>query len=146
VIILLGVIAVALVALVLKDMFLPDSAAPDAAQSSTTPRDDDAEAADAARISGVIDHPVLNGNCTPFLDDQVVRSEDGESVVLVSHGFGLVHCVLEATDAPDSVYARMEQTRPVDGTLTAEWPYVSASWTFNGVDELRVVLEYSDRP
>lgn len=114
-----------------------------AASGQPTPAEEPDEANEAAeRAARVIEHPVLNAGCTPVLDDEVIRSDDGKSVVLVSHGFGLVSCVLDALDAPDAVYARMEQTRPLDGTLDAEWDFVRASWTFNGVDELRVVVEY----
>lgn len=49
---------------------------------------------------------------------------------------GLV-CVLSELDTPESVFARMEATRALDGVQTASWAGVSASWTYhpdNGLD------------
>ena len=145
------VIAIALVAIAIQPRVGPSAAGSPAAQDDPspsaevgTPSPTPDEALEVAeRAAAVIDHPVLRGGCTPIADDEVNRSDDGKSVVLVSHGFGLVACVLDALDAPDAVYARMEQTRPIDGTLTAEWTNARASWTFDGIDELRVVLEYT---
>jgi len=49
--------------------------------------------------------------------------------------------ILIYLDAPDSLFARMDNTRALDGTQTATWGDITAYWTYHPDDGLSVVLE-----
>ena len=148
---LLGVIAVTAIVLtvtLLNGPAIESTAGSAVGQTATVspsplPADNEENSAGAQRIAQMIAHPVLYTRCSPSFDDEVQRSDDGGSVVLVSHGYGLVSCTLKMLGAPDSVYARMEQTRPIDGMQSAEWDFVEVDWTFDGAEELRAVIQYT---
>lgn len=49
-------------------------------------------------------------------------------------------CVLHKIDIPDSVLARMNATRALDGMQTAEWDNITAAWTYHPKDGLSIIL------
>ncbi|TFD54397.1 hypothetical protein E3T43_12785 [Cryobacterium sp. Hh7] len=121
------------------------SNSPSAAEPEPTPQtsEDVALIREANRARAVIKNPVREG-CTPIADDVVEPADSGTSVQLVSHGFGLISCVLEKASAPDVIYQRMELTRAIDGQQTADWDYGSAYWSYDGFnDALRATIEYT---
>lgn len=60
-------------------------------------------------------------------------------------GFGLeweeVECVLKKAGASSAVWAKMLNTRALDGTLTESWEGYEASWTYHPDSGMNVILE-----
>lgn len=52
-----------------------------------------------------------------------------------------VVCILNELQIPESIIARMESTRALDGTVTGNWDGFSASWTYHPDDGLNVIVE-----
>lgn len=80
----------------------------------------------------------------------VERGDDGTTLTMKAAGssspganFNDVSCVLTALGAPDSVAARMGQTRALDGTQTASWDDFTATWTYHPDAGLNVILDSS---
>ncbi|CCW11109.1 hypothetical protein QLG13_08510 [Rhodococcus aetherivorans] len=44
----------------------------------------------------------------------------------------IYHCLLEETGAPSSVDFRFMETRPIDGTQTADWDGWEMLWSYTG--------------
>jgi hypothetical protein len=75
-------------------------------------------------------------------------SPDGKSLSFHTEGaettglsFDKAVGILIYLDAPDSLFARMDNTRALDGTQTATWGDITAYWTYHPDDGLSVVLE-----
>lgn len=51
-----------------------------------------------------------------------------------------VACVLFAVDTPDAVISRIDATRALDGTQTANWGSISASWGYHPDSGMTLVL------
>lgn len=51
-----------------------------------------------------------------------------------------VACILVAVDTPDAVISRIDATRALDGTQTANWGSISASWGFHPDRGMQLVL------
>lgn len=73
--------------------------------------------------------------------------DNGTSMSLQSEGadspganFAEVFCVLAALDIPDYVVDKMDSTRALDGTQTANWNGIDASWTYHPDVGVRVIL------
>jgi hypothetical protein len=79
--------------------------------------------------------------------DQMHVGDEGRSVSIDGAGLPAgpdifeVACVLVALDVPDSVLARVDNTRALDGTQTAEWDDYAASWTYHPDAGLNMVIE-----
>lgn len=76
--------------------------------------------------------------------------DEGQSITMDglgedSYGYGAeyldIYCVLAAIDMPDSVDARLGNTRALDGTQTAEWGEFSAFWNYHPDDGMSVTVE-----
>jgi hypothetical protein len=52
-----------------------------------------------------------------------------------------VFCVLDRLEMPDSVRAKMESTRALDGSQSADWDGIEATWSYHPDDGLDVILE-----
>jgi hypothetical protein len=50
-------------------------------------------------------------------------------------------CVLQGLEASDSVIARMDNTRALDGRQTGTWGDFEASWGYHPDDGLNLVIE-----
>lgn len=77
--------------------------------------------------------------------------DDGRSLILDGEGTeedGLTITelagILLEVNAPDSVIARIDGTRALDGRQTAEWDGFAASWTYHPESGLDIILE--ERP
>lgn len=89
--------------------------------------------------------------CGVTVNKYAIVGDEGRSLQLDSPGadqeFGVstaqVACVLSALDVPDSVLARMEATRALDGMQQAEWEDFNATWTYHPDDGLDVIVEVS---
>lgn len=53
-------------------------------------------------------------------------------------------CVLAELDAPQSVMARMQSTRALDGMQTTDWSGFEATWTYHPDDGLDLILTQTD--
>lgn len=60
--------------------------------------------------------------------------------------FSDVTCVLDALQTPQSIQARMETTRALDGRQTGTWPGFSISWGFHPDNGLNVIVETQEQP
>lgn len=74
--------------------------------------------------------------------------DDGDTLVLdmegnESAGMSLEDtvCILNELNVPQSVIARMDSTRALDGVQTGEWDEIVASWSYHPDDGLDVILE-----
>lgn len=91
-------------------------------------------------------------SCVVTANSGVRVGDSGRSVTLDHQGqdepngltFTQLFCVLNGLDVPDSVIAEMEQTRALDGRLTASPDGMSLSWTYHPDDGLDVVLSLTD--
>lgn len=52
-----------------------------------------------------------------------------------------VGCILDRLDTPDSVIARMDSTRALDGMQDATWDGYAAVWTYHPDDGLNLIIE-----
>lgn len=55
-----------------------------------------------------------------------------------------VECVLAELKTPESIKRRIDNTRAMDGTQTATWSGISASWTYHPDDGLSMVLDLAN--
>lgn len=91
-------------------------------------------------------------NCVVTANSGTRIGDNGRSVTLDQQGddqrsgltFTQLFCVLDGLDVPDSVISEMEQTRALDGRLTASPDGMSLSWTYHPDDGLDVVLALTD--
>lgn len=92
------------------------------------------------QVRATISHCAMNEDDAEVLDRgltitfQSVAAEGGP-------GVHKLRCVLESFGAPDSLSAKIEQTRAVDGTLTEEWPGFTATWTYHPDHGANVIVE-----
>ena len=98
------------------------------AESSMIPR-----AVDACSATGKEGVSIMDGGNS--LNLQTAGEEStGTSVATVV-------CVLGGLDAPDSLYSKLESTRALDGTKSADWPGFTASWTYHPDNGLNIIVE-----
>ena len=57
------------------------------------------------------------------------------------HAYLGVVCVLVLLDMPESVMARLDNTRALDGTQTAEWNNYSMTWNYHPDSGLNLIVE-----
>lgn len=74
--------------------------------------------------------------------------DEGQSISMQSEGaestgapYSEVVCVLTELETSDSVLARIDSTRALDGRLTGEWSEFSASWGYHPDNGLDIVVE-----
>lgn len=74
--------------------------------------------------------------------------DDGASLDINSAGNDVsgvsgtdIACVAQGLDMPQSVIARMNSTRALDGTQNAEWSGFTASWTYHPDSGLNIIIE-----
>lgn len=106
-----------------------------------------AAAAEAARLdeirAALDDCGIQIGGTTTLLDG-------GEAVEIgrVSKYDGPdideLYCSLDALGAPQSIEAKIGQTRALDGRQSAEWGDFEASWTYHPDDGATVLIERTD--
>lgn len=70
---------------------------------------------------------------------------DGGEAISLSSDFGEdtidgIVCIFAELDLPDSIIARMDRTRALDGMQEAQWPGFAASWTYHPDDGLNVII------
>jgi hypothetical protein len=87
-------------------------------------------------------------SCNTFGDPDVSVGDEGASLIIDTDGeessgtdIDNLFCILDELDVSDSVMARMENTRALDGTQEAEWGEFFASWTYHPDDGLDVIIE-----
>lgn len=116
---------------------------------------DEAEAQASADASAVAEVqaiaaaiPAAVEKCSATSDKHIQVMDGGRSVSMSTTGkksFGtsttMVVCVLGEVDAPDSLYSKIESTRALDGTKSAEWPGFAASWTYHPDNGLNIIVE-----
>ncbi|MBP2413057.1 hypothetical protein JOF48_001856 [Arthrobacter stackebrandtii] len=52
-----------------------------------------------------------------------------------------VACVLNELGAPQSLYSKIDSTRALDGTKSADWPGFTASWSYHPDSGLNIIVE-----
>lgn len=52
-----------------------------------------------------------------------------------------VVCVLKELNAPDVLFTKLDSTRALDGTQSAEWAGYNASWTYHPDNGLKIIVE-----
>lgn len=74
--------------------------------------------------------------------------DEGKSLSLQTTGeestgtsMATVVCVLTALASPESIFNKIDSTRALDGTKSAEWPGFSASWTYHPDNGLNIIVE-----
>lgn len=77
-------------------------------------------------------------NKTLLIDMEGVEYGSGEATI------DDIVCVLAELDAPQSIMARMESTRALDGMQTADWSGFEATWTYHPDDGLDLILTQTD--
>jgi len=77
--------------------------------------------------------------------------DDGRSLILDMGGsdylsgdltYAQVECALSELEVPDSVLARMNSTRALDGRQEADWDGLVASWSYHPDTGLDVIIEF----
>lgn len=80
----------------------------------------------------------------------VVIHDSGESIELtrVTKYDGMTYreltCFLAGIDAPDSVDAKIGQTRALDGRQFADWNGFEAQWSYHPDDGASIIIEHAD--
>jgi hypothetical protein len=71
---------------------------------------------------------------------------DGSSItydgVTTDAGLKNVACVMTALHAPDSVIAKIDRTRALDGVVEDSWSTYKASWTYHPDRGLDLIIEH----
>lgn len=76
--------------------------------------------------------------------------DDGRSLTIDTSGedylddgtdYETMGCLLGALDAPDSMLSRMENTRALDGRLSADWDGLHATWGYHPDTGMDIVIE-----
>jgi len=74
--------------------------------------------------------------------------DDGKGLRMQSEGqeevgasYEDIVCVLVELDMPQTVAARMDHTRALDGTLEATWDGIRATWSYHPDSGMSVILE-----
>ena len=107
------------------------------------------EAALAAEAQGVVAFETALGACgVDAGQGSIVEISDGGSTLVMpgsgKKSSGLNYsdqeCVLEELGAPGSLFAKLGATRALDGTLTASWSNVEASWTYHPDAGLNIII------
>lgn len=73
-------------------------------------------------------------------DHTLVIDMAGEEYGTGDASFSDVSCVLTELSAPESVIARMNSTRALDGMQSATWDGFEASWTYHPDDGLDLII------
>jgi hypothetical protein len=73
-------------------------------------------------------------------DHTLVIDTEGEEYGTGTDTFDGLTCTLGELDTPQSIIARMERTRALDGMQTAQWGDFEASWTFHPDDGVDLIL------
>ena len=83
----------------------------------------------------------------------ITLMDEGNSVELQTAGkkstgapYADVVCVLDELNAPESVKARMDTTRALDGSQNATWTGYSAVWTYHPDNGLNIIVETQETP
>lgn len=108
-----------------------------------------AEAAAVAEVQAIAAAiPAAVEKCSATSDKHVRVMDGGRSVSMGTTGkkstgtsMTTVVCVLGEVGAPDSLYSKIDSTRALDGTKTAEWSGFSASWTYHPDNGLNIIVE-----
>jgi hypothetical protein len=86
------------------------------------------------------------GYCAPG-DTDLALGDEGRSMTITGAGHYSgadiedVACVLDQLDIPDSVVARIDSTRALDGMQEASWDDFTAVWTYHPDDGLNLIIE-----
>ena len=102
-------------------------------------------AAERTRLEQAVDDCKQLGLSSPY----VTVHDEGRSLTVDQEGedetsgasIDELVCVLAAAGVPDSVVARMEVTRALDGMQTAEWDGITATWTYHPDSGMNLILE-----
>lgn len=80
--------------------------------------------------------------------DGVKVMDNGQSLDLKTTGkestgtsIVTVVCVLNELGAPESLFARLDSTRALDGTREADWEGYTASWTYHPDNGLNIIVQ-----
>jgi hypothetical protein len=84
---------------------------------------------------------VVIGGYVEELDAGRTLSIDGMGAEHVGADFDTIKCILDELGAPQSVWARMENTRALDGTQDATWGSFTARWTYHPESGIQIVIE-----
>lgn len=60
--------------------------------------------------------------------------------------FSDVTCILDELKAPESIKARMDTTRALDGRQQGSWPGFTVSWGYHPDNGLNVIVESQEQP
>lgn len=88
---------------------------------------------DKAEIGASSGATLEDGGATLVLDGKGEKDLIGLSVTQIA-------CALTAVKTPQSVISNMGETRALDGTQTATWDGITATWRYHPDDGLNIVL------
>ena len=88
---------------------------------------------DAAKECSIIDAVADDG-------DSLIFDTEGEEDY-TGHSYATVACVLVELDMPESVMARLDNTRALDGTQTADWGDYTMTWNYHPDSGLNLIIE-----
>ena len=94
--------------------------------------------ASAVRDCDLGDNPYVD-----VLDDNHTLTIHGEGEETIGVHIDDMVCLLAQVGVTGAVVERMDQTRALDGTQTAEWDDYSASWTYHPDDGLDILLTWA---
>jgi len=77
-------------------------------------------------------------------DHTLVVDMAGEEPGSGTETFDGVLCVLDELDVPQSLIARMESTRALDGMQSATWSSYEVTWTYHPDDGLDLIITHTD--
>jgi hypothetical protein len=77
-------------------------------------------------------------------DHTLVVDMAGEELGTGTETFDGVLCVLDELDVPQSLIARMESTRALDGMQSATWSSYEITWTYHPDDGLDLIITHTD--
>jgi hypothetical protein len=100
---------------------------------SASPATTKLETADAA-IEGRADRYI------EVRDDGHTLIVDGNGEQVTGAGVTTIATILAILDVPDSVVARMDSTRALDGVQEASWDGLTATWTYHPDDGLDIII------
>lgn len=106
---------------------------------------------DAAAAQKAAQEAVLKdaaNECNLVSADGVSIGDGGRTISFDTQGeddssgasFDDVACILFAVDTPDAVISRIDSTRALDGTQTANWGSIAASWGYHPDSGMQLVL------
>lgn len=100
--------------------------------------------AQAAFEEAVDECAVTSSRYIQILDDGSALSIDTEGEESAGATFIEAACVLSSLEVPDSIVARVDTTRALDGRQTGSWDSYEASWIYHPDDGLSMVIEVVD--